>query len=60
MSRLVLTRNLPLKSGAIKLYAFIGPNPLYCPVINSAKNIGKPMNIAERKYGNKNAPPPFL
>jgi hypothetical protein len=38
----------------------MGPKPLYCPINNSAKKIGKPMKMAERKYGSKNAPPPLL
>jgi hypothetical protein len=38
----------------------MGPSPLYCPVISSAKKMGNPMNTAERKYGRRKAPPPFL
>jgi len=38
----------------------VGPNPLYCPIISSAKNTGNPIKIAASKYGIKKAPPPFL
>lgn len=31
-----------------------------CPSANSIKNIGIPARISVKKYGIKNAPPPFL
>ena len=40
---------IPLKIGAKEANAFVGPKPLYCPIINSAKNTGNPMKTAANK-----------
>lgn len=53
-------RNPPLKNGAMYANAFVGPNPLYCPITNSAKKTGSPIKNAAKRYGIRNAPPPFL
>lgn len=50
---------LPLKIGAI-LNTPRPPIVSICPNANSMKNIGIPANISVKKYGIKNAPPPFL
>lgn len=50
---------IPLNIGAI----LNTPNPPMvniCPNANSMKNIGMPAKINVKKYGTKNAPPPFL
>lgn len=50
---------LPLNIGAI-LNTPKPPMVNICPNANSMKNIGMPANISVKKYGTKNAPPPFL
>lgn len=54
-----LILHLPLNIGAI-LKTPSPPMVSICPNASSMKNIGIPANMSVRKYGTKNAPPPFL